>query len=55
MIPGITVFNTVCNLERITTYATTTVWALFETAMIYTTKNTMGKRLIDNNNDNDNK
>ena len=55
MILGINVFNVLCNLERIITYATTTVMVLFKTAMIYTTKNTMGKRLIDNNNDNDNK
>ena len=47
-------FNAVFNSERITTFAMNLVSMIPEIAMICTTKNTMGERLIHNNNDNDN-
>ena len=55
MILDINVLNAVCNLERITTFAMILANRIPGIAMIYiTTKNTMGKRLIHNNTDNDN-
>ena len=54
MILDINVLNAVCNLERISTIAMILVTVLLGIAMIYITKNTMGKRLIHNNTDNDN-
>ena len=55
MIPDINVLNAVFNLEGISTFVMILVTVLLEIAMIRTTKSTMGKKLVHNNNDNDNR
>ena len=55
MIPGINVLNAVLNLKGISTFVMILVTVLLEIAMICTTKSTMAKQLVHNNNNNDNK